>query len=203
MKRCIYLQKWQGKHVDRDALCISCLWRACYSHKSSRICPLAEGAVNRAWSVSLLPASLRELSFARAEHAGTAKEGERIYPAQRAAFRRAGTSRVARDFVSHLGKRRQHTGPGRRTGLAHMFEHMAFKGTETIGTRNWPEEKKALDAVEEAYDRMEAEANKGVKADQMRVDMLRNQFRLAADNATRLSASGEYRQSLKKTAPRM
>ena len=77
-----------------------------------------------------------------------------------------------------------------------MFEHLAFKGTETIGTRNWPEEKKALDAVEEAYDRMEAEANKGVKADQMRVDMLRNQFRLAADNAQRLAASGDYRRIL-------
>src|SRR6476469_10617698 len=24
------------------------------------------------------------------------------------------------------------------TGLAHMFEHMAFKGTHEIGTKNWP-----------------------------------------------------------------
>ena len=29
--------------------------------------------------------------------------------------------------------------PGGQTGLAHMFEHMAFKGTPTIGSRNWPE----------------------------------------------------------------
>ena len=36
------------------------------------------------------------------------------------------------------------------TGLAHMFEHMAFKGTETIGTTDWPAEKKALEAVEQA-----------------------------------------------------
>jgi len=27
--------------------------------------------------------------------------------------------------------------PSGKTGIAHMFEHMAFKGTETIGTRNW------------------------------------------------------------------
>ncbi len=81
-----------------------------------------------------------------------------------------------------------------------MFEHMAFKGTETIGTRNWPEEKKALDAVEEAYDRMEAEANKGVKADQMRVDMLRNQVRLAADNASALPRRGNTGESWKRTA---
>src|SRR5271169_214011 len=44
--------------------------------------------------------------------------------------------------------------PSGATGIAHMFEHMAFKGTDTIGTSNWPSEKKALDAVEEAYDRL-------------------------------------------------
>ncbi len=37
------------------------------------------------------------------------------------------------------------------TGLAHMFEHMAFKGTHEIGTTNWPAEKLALDKVERAY----------------------------------------------------
>src|SRR5215208_1523680 len=55
--------------------------------------------------------------------------------------------------------------PSGATGIAHMFEHMAFKGTETIGSRNWPEEKKALATVEEIYDRLEAERNKGPKAD--------------------------------------
>jgi predicted Zn-dependent peptidase len=37
------------------------------------------------------------------------------------------------------------------TGLAHMFEHMAFKGTEKIGTRDPVGEKRAMDALEEAY----------------------------------------------------
>ena len=86
--------------------------------------------------------------------------------------------------------------PSGETGLAHMCELMAFKGTEAIGSRNWPEEKKALDTAEEAYDRMEAEANKGVRADQTRIDMLRTQFRLAADNAQRLAASSEFRHIL-------
>src|SRR5580658_1508980 len=26
------------------------------------------------------------------------------------------------------------------TGLAHMFEHMAFKGSTTVGTKNWEKE---------------------------------------------------------------
>jgi len=43
------------------------------------------------------------------------------------------------------------------TGLAHMFEHMAFKGTEDIGTRDYPAEKKAIDALEAAYQAYQAE----------------------------------------------
>ena len=41
--------------------------------------------------------------------------------------------------------------PLNKTGLAHMFEHMAFKGTEKIGTTNYAAEKVALQKVEEAY----------------------------------------------------
>lgn len=37
------------------------------------------------------------------------------------------------------------------TGLAHMFEHMAFKGTDKIGTTNYTAEKAALAKVEQAY----------------------------------------------------
>ena len=44
--------------------------------------------------------------------------------------------------------------PRGKTGIAHMMEHMAFKGTETIGTTNWPLEKKALADIEVAYDKL-------------------------------------------------
>lgn len=37
------------------------------------------------------------------------------------------------------------------TGLAHMFEHMAFKGSDRVGTTNWEAEKKALEKVETTY----------------------------------------------------
>src|SRR5580700_8162516 len=37
------------------------------------------------------------------------------------------------------------------TGLAHMFEHMAFKGTDRIGTTDYAAEKEALAKVEVAY----------------------------------------------------
>src|SRR3954449_6803314 len=38
--------------------------------------------------------------------------------------------------------------PKGKGGLAHMFEHMAFKGTDKIGTTNFPAEKAALQNVE-------------------------------------------------------
>jgi predicted Zn-dependent peptidase len=43
------------------------------------------------------------------------------------------------------------------TGLAHMFEHMAFKGSPRIGTRDYPAEKKALEELEAAYQAYQAE----------------------------------------------
>src|SRR3970282_614012 len=42
----------------------------------------------------------------------------------------------------------------RQTGMAHMFEHMACKGTPDIGTRDYAREKEALDRVDEAYRRL-------------------------------------------------
>src|ERR1700691_1438826 len=41
--------------------------------------------------------------------------------------------------------------PRGETGLAHMFEHMAFKGTDTIGTKDYAAEKVALEKIETAY----------------------------------------------------
>ena len=41
--------------------------------------------------------------------------------------------------------------PMGKTGLAHMLEHMAFKGTADIGTKDYAAEKVALAKVEEAY----------------------------------------------------
>lgn len=42
------------------------------------------------------------------------------------------------------------------TGLAHMFEHMAFKGTQHVGTTDYPAEKAALDEMEAAYQAYQA-----------------------------------------------
>lgn len=41
--------------------------------------------------------------------------------------------------------------PVNNTGIAHIFEHMVFKGSKDIGTTNWEEEQKHIDAMDEAY----------------------------------------------------
>lgn len=38
--------------------------------------------------------------------------------------------------------------PSETTGLAHYFEHLMFKGTESFGTNNWEAEKPLLDQIE-------------------------------------------------------
>jgi len=76
--------------------------------------------------------------------------------------------------------------PAGATGLAHMFERLALKGTTTIGTTDWASEKKALDGVEEAQDRLEAERNKGPKADQARLDVMQLQL------STLINRAGAY-----------
>src|ERR1700752_3735256 len=73
--------------------------------------------------------------------------------------------------------------PSGKTGLAHMFEHMAFKGTATIGWLNWPAEKKALDEIEVVYDRYDAERNKGHLADPNKLKQLRVELDAAIEKA--------------------
>lgn len=45
--------------------------------------------------------------------------------------------------------------PEHKSGLAHMQEHMAFKGTSCIGTKNWAAEAPALLAVDDLYLKLE------------------------------------------------
>ncbi len=51
------------------------------------------------------------------------------------------------------------------TGIAHLYEHMAFKGTERIGTKNYAEEQKVLEEIEVINDEIIEEKRKGIHAD--------------------------------------
>jgi predicted Zn-dependent peptidase len=59
--------------------------------------------------------------------------------------------------------------PMGKTGLAHMFEHMAFKGTDKIGTTDYAAEKVALARVEKAYAAYIEERDKRVGRDEQKL----------------------------------
>ena len=82
--------------------------------------------------------------------------------------------------------------PSAESGLAHMFEHMAFKGTPTIGTKNWPEEKAAMDAVDVIYNLLDAERNKGPRADPKKIAAIEADLESAMQKADSYVEPNEY-----------
>src|SRR6476646_1697812 len=78
------------------------------------------------------------------------------------------------------------------TGLAHMFEHMAFKGTQEIGTTNWPAEKVALEKVETAYSAYSHERLKEVGRDDKKVAELEKAWQAAVDDAEKYVVPNEF-----------
>ncbi|WP_298270308.1 pitrilysin family protein [Geobacter sp.] len=54
-------------------------------------------------------------------------------------------------------------------GVAHLLEHMLFKGTKTLGTTNYAAEKPVLDRIEKTALALTAEKAKGDKADAAKV----------------------------------
>src|SRR5512139_1944829 len=52
---------------------------------------------------------------------------------------------VAGGWVAHVGSANERPG---MTGIAHLFEHMMFKGTPTIGTTNFQEDLQVISAQE-------------------------------------------------------
>jgi len=78
--------------------------------------------------------------------------------------------------------------PMKKTGLAHMFEHMAFKGTDTIGTRDYAGEKVALAKVEVAYAAYIAERDERVDRDDAKLKQLEQAWKDAITAADKFSA---------------
>jgi predicted Zn-dependent peptidase len=77
------------------------------------------------------------------------------------------------------------------TGLAHMFEHMAFKGTPNIGTRDYEGEKKALNALEAAYQAWQAE-RVSPKPDAQKLERLLADFKAKQQAAGGFVMKGEF-----------
>ena len=78
------------------------------------------------------------------------------------------------------------------TGIAHMFEHMAFKGTHTVGTKDYAAEAKAMEKVDEAWLALARETAKGHRADPNKVEQLEAAFDAAQKKAQEYVVSNEF-----------
>lgn len=84
--------------------------------------------------------------------------------------------------------------PKGETGLAHMFEHLAFKGTKDIGTTNYPAEKLALANVEKTYAAYDAEFRKRVGQNPEKLKDLEAKFQAATAAAEKYVIPNQFTQ---------
>lgn len=82
--------------------------------------------------------------------------------------------------------------PMGKTGLAHMFEHMAFKGTDKIGTTDYAAEKPALAKVEVAYAAYIAERDKTVGRDETKLKQMEKDWKDSIAAADKFVKSNEF-----------
>lgn len=79
------------------------------------------------------------------------------------------------------------------TGLAHMFEHMAFKGSDRVGTKDWNAERAALAKVEEAYAAYDR-VRYATKPDTAKIEAARKAWQDAIAEADQYVANDEFSQ---------
>jgi predicted Zn-dependent peptidase len=80
------------------------------------------------------------------------------------------------------------------TGLSHILEHMAFKGTAEIGTTDYKAEAKAMELEDLTFAALKTERLKGVNADPEMLSVLEQAFKDATDAAREFVVTNEFGQ---------
>lgn len=88
------------------------------------------------------------------------------------------------------------------TGIAHMFEHMAFKGTPSVGTENYKAERKAMVKTDEAWDAVLEERAKRFDADSTRIEELMAVFKEAVETEAQYIINNEFSRVLEENGGR-
>jgi len=83
-----------------------------------------------------------------------------------------------------------------KTGLAHLFEHMAFKGTKTINTSNFVEESKLLDKIDAVAGKIIA-AERDTAGNETLVESLRAELKSLEEKADAYIVKDEYQKLYK------
>jgi len=94
-------------------------------------------------------------------------------------------------FFTHVDVGSDREVPG-ITGLAHMFEHMAFKGTDKIGTNNYADEKGALEKVEQTYQAYDQERRREVSKDDRKLADLEKAWKDAMTAAQKYVVENQF-----------
>jgi predicted Zn-dependent peptidase len=81
--------------------------------------------------------------------------------------------------------------PDGKTGVAHFLEHMAFKGTDKIGTKDFAQEQKLLTQLDQTFNQLKAAKANG---DGRSVEKLQQQFEQLQQDAANLVERNEFGQ---------
>ncbi len=77
------------------------------------------------------------------------------------------------------------------TGISHLLEHMAFKGTKIVGTKDYTAEAKLLDQLDQIYNQL-VHAQNAVKPDSAKINTLQAEFDRVNKAAHEMVAVDEY-----------
>ncbi|MTI86996.1 MAG: insulinase family protein [Balneolaceae bacterium] len=87
--------------------------------------------------------------------------------------------------------------PVGNTGIAHIFEHMAFKGNDYIGTTDWEKESKVIEQMDEAYQAWLAEKY-SVNPDSVKLEELWSTFQDLQENSKQYVVNNEFSKIIEK-----
>ncbi|MEE2840406.1 MAG: pitrilysin family protein [Acidobacteriota bacterium] len=80
------------------------------------------------------------------------------------------------------------------TGMAHVFEHMAFKGSQTVGTRDYEKEVEAMAAVDQAFLNLKRGRSQGAEPE--RLAELEQAYLQAQEDAGEYLVHDEFEEAL-------
>ncbi|PSQ81608.1 MAG: peptidase M16, partial [Bacteroidetes bacterium QS_8_68_15] len=86
--------------------------------------------------------------------------------------------------------------PMGQSGLAHLFEHLAFKGTTTIGTTDIQAEMASIEREEEIFAKIERERARGPRADTARIGRLQTRLDSVEEQSKEYLSDAGYDQLL-------
>ena len=78
-----------------------------------------------------------------------------------------------------------------KTGLAHFLEHMMFKGTGTIGTKDFQAEKKILQEIKRTGEALDRETAQAKEHKNTQIDKLKDELRVLQEQHKALIVSNE------------